>query len=419
MHTSPDIAPPETPVTEKWVSQLRAEVEKTPTAGNVLALGTVGEHTDTTLIHKVIDSCTAESELAHACIIALENLGDRSNDGIRRIAPHLLIKKHHYSATRALTSAGGALAWQALFEDIKREFDFVTALNLINLSEHADAVKTLVLEKWSDHHGSDQTGMLRLLVTRIRDPTYRDAILQDPEVREFVHQLSTAAEGNFWFTGSKAAMIECLALFNSKAAVAAAHRCLENPQSHDRELYPGLLMRIDSAAGAELLIDVCTKEQQTGVRYAIGRALEDVEMTDRLLTAIASPDPAIREAACFLARWSKHDARLDEAIQARLDDSSHDVRTTALASRRFRADKVFAQELVVQLESESDPRRKTIFLDAFITLTDPGGENQELSPHLQRALDTVSSYEAHAAFERLKKRRKKLSENLKRMSRSS
>lgn len=102
--------------------------------------------------------------------------------------------------------------------------------------------------------------------------------------------------------------------------------------------------------------------------------MKGVELTDRLLKAIVSPDESIREAACFLAGWSASDGRIDEALRTRLDDSSHKVVSTALVSRRYRADKAYAAEILVQLETGANPQRKTILLDAIIVLVDPGGE---------------------------------------------
>lgn len=417
MKTSPKLESPSEPVTASWMKTLRTDAERTPTPGNMLAIGTVGDAADCAAVHKVLDSCDANSELAHACIIALENLGDRSDDGVQRVAPHLEIERHHYSATRMLSAAASPFAWQALFEDIKRKFEFITALNLINLSVHADEVTQLVLDRWSSYRGSDQIAMLRLLIKRIRKEPLRNRILGDPGVRDFIHQLSTAAEGSFWFTGSKAAMIECLALFNPAAAFAACCRCIEDMDLHDRELYPSLLMEIDSRKAADWLITHCANEKSANVRYAIGRVLEERDLSEQLLSSLKSKDSAVREAACFLAGWMQTDERIDRALVDQLDDSSVDVVAAALTTRRLRGDRAIAKELLQRIESEQDAQRKSVWLDAFIGIADPGGEQEQLSPLLVRALQAVGESEAEAGLERVKKRRKKLAENLKKAKR--
>ena len=96
MKTSSDLEPPEEPTVASWINQLRVAIEQAPTAGKVIALGTFGGTDDCSIVRNALDSCDRESELAHACIIALESLGDQSDEGVERVAPHLQIEKHHY-----------------------------------------------------------------------------------------------------------------------------------------------------------------------------------------------------------------------------------------------------------------------------------------------------------------------------------
>ena len=131
MRTSPDLKGCAGPVAEPWVDGLRHEVELTPTPGNVIALGTVGGSQDCSLIHSLLDQCEDTSELAHACIIALEDLDDTSDEGVLRVSNHLAIENQRYSTVCMLTNAGTPSAWQTLFTDLQENFDFVTALNLI------------------------------------------------------------------------------------------------------------------------------------------------------------------------------------------------------------------------------------------------------------------------------------------------
>lgn len=417
MKTSPDLETATVPISAPWLERLRADIQQAPTPGNVIAIGNCGNAADCATLHVVMDSCEPESELAHACIISLENLSDRSDDGVSRVAPHLQIREHHYSATRMLTGASSALAWDALFEDIKREFDFINALNLINLSTHAEEVTELFLSQWQSYRGSDQISMLRLLIKRVRKEPYRTRILADTNIRNSIHELSTAAEGSFWFTGSKAAMVDCMVLFNPVAAFAAACRCLEDTDSHDREMYPALLMEIDKSKAIDWLVKHCAVERSASVRFAIGRALEDCDLVESVLSDMISPETAVRKAGCFLAGWSSADARVDRALIEALDDFSHDVVAEALEARRRRADREITRSLVELLEAEKDIARKGVLLDALVGVADPGGEHQALSPLLTRALDAAGPVYDSAAEKRIEKRRKKLAEKLKKLDR--
>jgi hypothetical protein len=62
---------------------------------------------------------------------------------------------------------------------------------------------------------------------------------------------------------------------------------------------------------------------------------------------------------------------------------------------------------------ESARVERSIYLDALIGLADPGDEQRPLQAAIQQALEAVSPFEANEAFEKLKKRRKKLHDELK------
>jgi hypothetical protein len=208
-------------------------------------------------------------------------------------------------------------------------------------------------------------------------------------------------------------MIECLSLINPAAAFAAACRCLLDPDVHDRELYPPLLVEIDRDKAIDWLFNHAANEASPSVRHAIGRALEEQDLNERVLVQLKSGNARERQAACHIAGWMRPDERIDEALLARLDDYSVEVVTAALAGRRMREERSVARKLVERLEAGTDCLKKTILLDALIGVADPGGERDEVSPLHARALKAVGRTEAQAAIKRIKKRRKRLAEKLK------
>lgn len=414
MRVSPEVMICPDPVTEPWVDVLRQDVDSMPSPGNVLAIGAVGGGSDDcSRIHKILDQCEADSELAHACIIALGHLDDHSDEGVARVAMHLTIEKQRYPTTRMLLNAGTPRAWQALFEDLNGHFDFVTALNLINLSEHADDVAEIVLSHIPVYNSLDRHWLLKLFLTEIRPKEIRDRILNDRSVRELFHQASADAEGRFWNVGSKANAIECLAEFDSEAAYVAACHTLADVSANDRERYPSILTKIAPNRGIDWLVRHYSEEKSQLVRVAIGRTLEGKIPIQTVLDSIHAEEEDTRIAAVELAGWAALDYSVDVALTAALDDRSEDVIRAAITARQRRRDRQVADNLSRLIVSETDPVERAVYFDALIGFVDPGQDHGPLHHTVKRAFQAVSAFEAKDAFEKLKKRRKNLHDELK------
>ena len=85
-----------------WLDELREEIEKGPGPGNVLALAFAGSAEDAGRLHSVLESSDPESKLAHACVVGLEMLEDRSDRGVASSLITFQVSSQHYSATRML-----------------------------------------------------------------------------------------------------------------------------------------------------------------------------------------------------------------------------------------------------------------------------------------------------------------------------
>ena len=413
MRTSPELKDCPKPILEPWVDQFRQSVKSSPTAGNVLALGAVGGNEDCNIIHNILDKCDAQSDLAHACVIALEDLNDSSDDGVARVAEHLCIEKHRYSATRMLTNAGSHRAWSVLFEDLKSHFDLTTALNLINLSDHATEVVEITLPHIREHRWIEGYSLHNFFITRIRCDEIRNRILQDEGVRDLFHQASAYAEGNSWCVGSKANAIKCLAEFAPESAFKAACHALSDVTSHDRELYPSILVEIDRARGIEWLINHLPLEDSRLVRIAIGRILENRIPLELVVEKMASKNQAERTAGVELCGWANLDEAADIEVDKALNDQSEDVVQTAIGAMQRRRDRRVVLDLCNLIVQETEGTTRTITIDALIGFVDPGDAHRPVSTNLRKALDTVSTFESMDALKRLKKRREQLHEELK------
>ena len=173
-----------------WVGQLRQTLSIEPTSGRVLALAFAGAKEDAPLLQRLLRQ-SQESELTHACIIGLRMLADISDEGVQLVIPFLRSQRHHDAAVRMLTAAGTRAAWNALFADLQLEFDYITALNLINLSDHADEVVDLINREMPKQQRIDFWSLLTYLAPKHSPPRVKASrILANQWIRNTLHQMS-------------------------------------------------------------------------------------------------------------------------------------------------------------------------------------------------------------------------------------
>lgn len=395
----------------EWLDSLRAQVKSHPTPGNAKALAFAGNASDASALHAILASNPTDTDLRHACIIGLEMLGDETDEGVRLVARHF--DDHRHSVTRMLTQAATPAAWDALWHDLHNHFDHITALNLMNLSSHADRVAELTERQLPNQSKFGDWFLLRVLILRLR-PEFKQRLLQNPWLRETFHREAVAAEGRSWLVGSKATAVECLAEFDAKAAFEAASQALRTVEWHDRERYPYLLLKIDPSRAVPVLLEQLESEKNGHVRYAIGRVLSEVALADVLTPRWDSPLPQVRSSACFAASWAKDGPQLEARIRICLDDRAESVIIASLdAISRLRQRQTTA-ELRDRMACANGLIEKWRWIDDLIDCMDPGDEFQPWPEILRSACDGLSPVVVKFANNRLKQRRKKLHDELKR-----
>lgn len=398
-----------------WIDELRVQLKENPTPGNVMALAFVGTTFDLNEIHSIWESTDSASELAHSCVIAMEMLQDNSNHGVQLVAHQLAISPHHYSATRMLTQAGTPAAWDAIWSDLKTQFDHINALNLINLSQHAGEVIQFVLSRLPSHVGFGDWDLLRILICELR-PEHKQRLLADRWLREKFHREAVAAEGNGWFVGSKSAAIECLAEFDRDAAFEAARQSLQTPDWHDRERYPYLLFEINSARAIPLLLKHLDDEKAGHVRHAIGRVFANVDLEELLCPNFESSNAKTRVSACFAAGWARDGAVMDRLIRRCLDDLNEAVIAAAIDAIDRLRDCSICAELIERVKSSDDLALKWMYLDTLVEAIDPGDDFRPWPVELREASINLSPVVLRQISERAKQRRKKQFDELKKAS---
>jgi hypothetical protein len=389
--------------------------------GAILAVGTArqsGRREELAeRVRSLLSSAPKESDVAHACVIALWLLGDRSDEMVALVAPHLDVPAHRHYALEALLGADSDPANDALLAHLGRCFDTGLAIHLLNQNRTSRAVAPLVrgaLEKGQPYERSKMTIMLLL---GVRDSRALEEVIDDPSAREALHEtaFASAERGVVWFVGSRAAAVRHLARFDAQTACEAARAALEETPGKDREQYPDLLAEIDPLGAAPYLLDRLRVETDRRVRWAIGRSFAGLTkwpaagVQARLSSWFASGDPERRRAACEVAGWLSGVYTLsDPALHARLNDVDERVAAAAQEAMARLRDAEHVWELARAIVAELDEARRWRLLDALIALADPGDEHQPVPQWSRQVEPVLSPAMRNHLREGLKRRRKEL-----------
>lgn len=393
-----------------WLDRLREQLHSQPTPEKVMAFAFAGNASDASSLHAILASTPADAKLRHACIIGLKMLGDETEEGVRLVARHF--DEHRYSVTRMLTRTGTPAAWDALWLDLQKHFDYISALNLMNLSAHADEVLKLTTGKLPNQSTFGDWALLRILILRLR-PDLKQRLLEDRWLRDTFHREAIADEGRSWLVGSKAGAIECLAEFDPNAAYEAAARALCTVQWRDRERYPYLLFKIDSKRAVPSLLDCLDSERSGRVRHAIGRVLNAVALTDVLVPRWESPSSLVRASACFAASWADDGIQLERPIRRCLDDRTEYVIKAAMDALNRLQHRRMISEIRDCVVSAEDLVVKWRYIDDLIDNMDPGDDFQPWPEALRSVCNGLSPIVLNLIDDRLNKRRKKFHDELK------
>ena len=347
--------------------------------GPVLTLGFGNPSEDSALVRSVLSNCDPDSDLAHACVIALDMMRDMNEESVPLLSQQLGITKHEHSARNALIVNGTQAALRALREHVPGRFSVAIAINLINHLESPEEVIQGIVENmeteleergwWNFNHTLDQ------LLERVHDDAIVQQLIKSRSIREHVRTTAYADEGRAWTVGSKVAAIRCLAKFDAPAAFLAAKTALQTPDWHDREHYPHLLMDIDTSQAIPVLIDQLTIEESQSVANSICRALLSSDISSELAEWLESGNPITRRTACILTGWVGHGSHLEVKLRASLDDEDEEVVQEAVKAIDRWHLRSESQQLGQLILSEEDASTRWILLDCLLGITDPGDEH--------------------------------------------
>jgi hypothetical protein len=385
--------------------------EGVPSPGSVFVLGLSSWCSSTERVRSLLASAPFDSDMAHACMITLGLCQDDSPDAVSLIASQLGIEKYRYQAKIALLRIGSHAAIDALLEDLRNQFDLSVAIDLYQRTDSKERALEIIknhLATLSAYHREDVLEHLLELSDDLVAP-----FLDDVGVRDFLRERSFADEGFGWRTNSKSVAIHYLARFDSARAAFAALKVLENPEAHDREHYPYLVVELAGERAVEMLVEQAVAEKSTSVIWAIARALDESDHGSVLAAMLTSSDPARRLAGCRLAEKMRVLGSVLAMLEALTEDPDDTMLTAAWRALKFQRAAKNADTLLHAILNEQDPSRRWILIDAFLAVADPGDSHRPFPRWVSEAFGRSPSLEQDYVIEKLKERRKKLEEEAK------
>jgi hypothetical protein len=374
--------------------------------GPVLTLGFGGEG-DVDLARGVLAEADTQSDLAHACTITLELLKDHSELSVPLLARQLEIAGHESSATIALLVNGTQAALKALSQHYGDHFEAGVAAALINVlkptASAIDQVRQMLLTEVKEPQLS---GRIAAMISRISDPTAIQQVMELHAIKERTRDEAFADEGQSWIVGEKAAAIRNLATFDPAAAILGAKTALKNPNGHDRQYYPDLLVGLQHKEALAFLVQELKSEKSNRVAGAVGRALSVLDNDSEFLQLMSSADAHERRVACLVAGWAGKSSILEAGLQERVSDEDDKVSLAAAAALDRIAVRRETRLLSGAFDAEKGEARCRLLFHCLLRLADPGDDHVPWSIEGLAIGERLSPYRITLAMRQVKELRR-------------
>jgi hypothetical protein len=208
------------------------------------------------------------------------------------------------------------------------------------------------------------------------------AILDLPEVQEFLRNAAFSDQRGIWQGGNRFGAIEGLARFEPDTAFEAA-KALFRSDEGDRLLCPEILLKLNLEAALGLFHETLATTKDFLLIAAIGEGLDRRGPAEPLQAWLADRDPRVRQGACFVIESLQWSQELEDLLLPYLRDWNWDVRVAARnAFENLRLSKETTR-LTEAVTTERELSRRWTLIDAALTIGYPG---------------VVAGYGAHSWF---------------------
>jgi len=377
--------------------------------GTPLALGIAGRTDHTPTILNTLQKNTDE-EIVSACIIALGYLQNGQPAVLTALTTHLNDPAFAQEAKTAMVRIGTDNALDALRSHQPNDEKIAVTI-LTYHPESTEAFNTLQ-RAIDDLRTREAQDLLHEAIANLPDDLIAKLVRRD-SVASFLRKQVKAREGGLWFVGTKYRACKAFALVDPDTAFAAAFRALKDERARDRQLYPYLLVKLDTQSATNELLQLATTKQSKQILFAVGRALANVPDAEKIiLDLIRANDAQTRENACILASRRQPGIVLLEELRRAVFDPVSSVGAEAVNALDECEKKDCLRSLIEELP-DADYDRQWLILDVLLRHGDPGDIGGPRLPW-QCDLDVLPEPMLFYSEDDLRKRRKKLADKLKR-----
>jgi len=197
--------------------------------------------------------------------------------------------------------------------------------------------------------------------------------VDDAAAREWLREHAFPIDSPLPDVGRLDFVIRGLAKFDAASAFLAAELALRRTQGGGERI-PRFLLDLNIESAIPVLCDHMPQERHTLMRWAIGRALRQVEKVDlvrqHMEEMLKSPDSEVRRAGAELCGWQGDDFLQDVLHSLYTDDMSDEVRGAAREALLRQRDQKETRQLLDMFRAASNDERWRV-LEALIELGDP------------------------------------------------
>ena len=311
------------------------------------------------MVRTVLERADPESQIANYACIALQRLGDQSDD-FARLAEHL---------AQAQTKENADWGLNALIGLKNKGLEFLK--NWIQSPSNPDYIGRVIRTLY--HHAETRDFAVDAAAKRCLNtgfthhPLYDIAAESDnPDLRE---QILEVAFGEHAYV---LRAIQGLVKFDVARAIEAIERGLQFHPNIERDLCL-LLVRIAPETAAQKLLDAIIKTERKSLIPVVGRALRRLDSTivaPSVVEQMSIPLSSRRESVAELAGWLPIPEITKKLGHLADHDNSIDVRHVALgALERQRKEKMVCE--LLEAFSHAKPEHQWALLVAILEVADP------------------------------------------------
>ena len=315
-------------------------------------------------VRSVLRDADPSGRVARYACIALEQLGDRSADFVDLVFPLLQYEDSARFALQALVSAGDG-GYRRIDQWLwSRPPSGYGPLDVeaIRILHRNPATRTSAV--------AAAVAVCRHAHVLLDLPFEIAAESGDVDLQERILGIAFDAEQPNALHTIRA--VEGLAKFDITSAALAARDAIYRPPKVNRRLC-ALLARIAPATATPLLVDAAIATQRSVLRRWIGRTLrrlDDVEVSDLLVSYMLRGSSAQRAAAADTARWLPTRQIATVLSECANGDASSEVRLAALSALDAHSDEAVVRDLLAAFAG-SDHQRKWRLLATILETGDP------------------------------------------------